>query len=161
MINEATREQIIFVAEQMRERDYLEINALYDSGSRAELAQMIADRYDRNSDVLCWTSNGEPVCIGGALQTRPNAVSLLFFATDEFPRIAVSVTRFIKKLFREYEKSGVHRIEAISLEGYQHAHRWLSILGLRRETGPLINFGKGGETFIQFVRVSDVREISG
>ena len=84
---------------------------------------------------------------------RPNVVSLLFFATDQFPEIALPATRFIKReLFARLKKAGVHRIEAVSMVDHNDTHAWLQTLGLERETEPMIGYGKGGESFIQLHR---------
>jgi hypothetical protein len=82
-------------------------------------------------------------------------VTLAFFATDQFPEIALGLTKFIKdRLFPRYRAEGVHRIECLSMEGYDAAHRWIGVLGLKREA-VLPKFGKGGETFFQFAWVAD------
>ena len=39
-------------------------------------------------------------------------------------------------------------------DGYHELHRWLGIIGLKRE-GALRGFGRNGETFHQFAWVAD------
>ena len=82
----------------------------------------------------------------------------MFFATDDFPKIGRMITRWLKReLFPRYEAAGVHRIQAISLDGYDEIHRWLISLGLEREAGPMRGYGKNGEAFVQFARCCDVK----
>lgn len=157
MIRVATAEQIYDVALNMRERDFQEFigTSVYDT--REELAQDLARRYGGRDDVLCVSIDDEPICIGGTVETWPGVMTLLLFATDEFHRVGLEVTRFVsKRLFPGYEASGIHRIQAISLAGYDEIHDWLRTLGLREEA-TLTRFGKEGQDYVQFARVTDVR----
>lgn len=157
-IETATAEQIYDVALAMRERDFEEISALNFAEDRDELAETLARRYIGSDELMCGSIGGKPICIGGTLLSRPNVVSLLFFATDEFPKIGLGITKFIKKrLFPRLEQAGVRRIEAVSLDGYHEVHAWLNVLGMTEETGPLRNFGKRGEAFRYFSKVTDAR----
>ena len=137
----------------MRERDYQELLATATVNSRAELAHVLAARYGDRADVLVGRANGTPVCIGGTITPWPGVISLLFFATPEFPKIGLTITRWIgKELFPRYFDAGVHRIQAVSLDGYDEVHRWLGALGLEREA-VLPAFGRNGEDFVQFAKV--------
>lgn len=141
------------VALNMRDRDFAEFSALYDTNDRKELAERLARTYSNRRDTLCALHENIPVCVGMFIPTRPNVVTCGFFATDHFPRIALPATRFIKLFLDRLEDHGVHRMEAVSLAGYDEVHRWLRVLGFEQETGPLRNFGRNGETFIQFARI--------
>ena len=153
----ATHDDVFRVAAAMRDRDFAEFRALSPHDDRISMAQALADRYGGRDDVMCGAIDGEPVCIGGTVQFWPGVMSLLFFATDDFPKIGRMITRWLKReLFPRYEAAGVHRIQAISLDGYDEIHRWLISLGLDRETGPLRGYGKNGEAFVQFARCCDV-----
>jgi hypothetical protein len=155
-IERASREEVYQVALHMRERDFEEFSAIAPVDTRPELAALLAERYGGREDVLCGSLGGEPICIGGTIEGRPNVLTLLFFATDDFPKIGVSITRFIRnQLFPRYFVAGAHRIEAVSLAGYDHVHQWLRVIGLRPETGPMSGYGKRGEAFIQFSKVKD------
>lgn len=153
-IKAATAEDIRTVALAMRARDFEELTALSPVDTRKDLADLLVSRYAGRDDILCGSKARQPICIGGTIEGRPNVISLLFFATDDFPRIALPITRFIRNnLFPRYFEAGVHRIEAASMEGYDAAHHWLGTLGLTPETGPMAGFGKRGEAFIQFAKV--------
>lgn len=158
-INKATPEAVRHVALNMRKRDFTEFSAVSFAEERADLAEIMAARYGNSEEVhVGITDDGEPVCVGGTIIARPNVVTLLFFATDRFPEIALPITRYIKKqLLPRLVEAGVHRIEAVSMSGYTETHAWIETLGLERETGPLYNYGKGGEAFVQFAWSSDVR----
>lgn len=141
----------------MRERDLEEFLALAPVDDGEALAQQLARQYGERNDVLCvFDDRDEPVCIGGTIETRPNVMTLLFFATDEFPRVVRPLTRFIRnELFPRYFAIGVHRIEAVAMAKYVEVHGWLARLGLKQETGTLHAFGKGREDFVQFALVTD------
>jgi len=157
-IEPASREDVHRVALDMRQGDFDEFSAVSFADDRAQLATLLADRYGGRHDVMCGWCAGRPACVGGLVQARPNVVSLLFFATDDFRRIGLGVTRFIvKQLFPRLEAAGVHRFEAVSLAAHNDAHMWLQTLGLRPETGPMLGYGRDGQAFIQFAKVRDVR----
>lgn len=157
-IEKATAADIHSVALSMRERDYAEISALHYATSREQLADVLSAVYGSNEDVLCASIDGQPICIGGCLTFRPKVASLLMFSTDDFPRVGLTVARFIKRqLFPRLEQAGIHRFEAVTLAGYTEIHAWMRTLGMEAETGPLRNFGKNGEAFIYYAKVADVR----
>lgn len=158
-IEPATAEDVQRVAFHMRVGDYDEFSAVSHAQDRQQLAEILAARYGDRHDVLVGLWKGRPVCIGGFIMARPNVITLLFFATDEFHRIGLGITRFIRQnLFPKLERQGVHRFEAVSLATHSEAHKWLLLLGLTAETGPMLGYGKGQEAFIQFSKVRDVRE---
>lgn len=157
-IEQATISDVHSVAERMRERDFEEFSAVAPIDNRVGLANLMAARYGGRPDVMCGSHQDAPVCIGGTVEARPNVISLLFFATDDFPKIALSITRFIRvNLFPKLIASGVHRIEAVSLAGHEQTHDWLRTIGLDKETGPMHGYGKNGEAFIQFAWSANVR----
>lgn len=154
-IDRATVDDVRHVALRMRDRDFAEFSAVATTDDRAELAEQLAWRYGTRDDVLCGSLDGEPICIGGTIEAWPGVITLLFFATPEFPRIGLPITRFVKReLFPRYLRAGVHRIQAVSLAGYHDMHRWLRTIGLEPETGPLPGYGKRREAFVQFALVA-------
>lgn len=146
------------VAAEMRERDREEFAAVLPCGDRASIAAHLRGVYGRRTGVLCARCPaGVPVCIGGAVAVRPGVATLLFYATDAFPGLALSMTRFIRRhYFPSLAATGIHRIECVSLAAYGEMHRWLETLGLRQE-GVFQAYGKGREDFVQYAWVSDVR----
>ncbi len=157
-IEPATAGHVQQVAAFMRAGDYDEFSAVSHAQDRQQLAEILARRYGDRHDVLVGLWNGRPVCIGGFIMARPNVITLLFFATDEFRQIGLGITRFIRQnLFPKLERQGVHRFEAVSLATHSEAHKWLLLLGLTAETGPMLGYGRAGQAFIQFAKVRDVR----
>lgn len=158
-IDVATPDEIRRVALAMRERDFDEMSALTAADTREDLAEFLATVYAGVNDVLCGhDADGEPVCIGGLIQLRPNVASMLFFATDAFPSIGLQITRFVRnELIPRYMDAGVHRIEAASLADYSAVHRWLETLGLAPEGGLMFGYGKRGEAFQNFAKVAYAR----
>ena len=158
-IEPARPEDIYEVAVAMRGRDYEEISCLYPTESRRDLAMALVARYGGRPDILCGFWHNQPVCIGGFIEVRPRVISMMLFATADFPKIGLGITRFTtRQMMPRLEAAGVHRFEAVSLDGYTEVHAWLGVLGLRQETAPLRNFGKNGESFILFSKVIDATD---
>lgn len=150
-IETASPDAVRAVAFKMRERDFAEFSAVSYAETRFELAEVLTARYGDSPDVHVGFEGLDPICVGGSVMARPNVITLLFFATDRFPEIALPATRYIKKqLLPRLIEAGVHRIEAVSMAGHDDAHEWLKTLGLKQETGPMHGYGKNGEAFIQF-----------
>lgn len=144
------------IAERMRAKDVEEFLAVTHASTHEELAESLVARYtDHPHGFVFLHDDDEPVGLVAMIFQRPNVVTLTFFATDRFPEIAISVTRFAtKNLFPKYMEAGVHRIECASIEGYAHAHRWIQMLGMNEE-GRFLGWGKNGETFHQFAMLTD------
>ena len=154
MVEPATVRTVREVAENMRERDRAEFMAVSPFQTHGQLVDEIVERYALHQDAYAFlAADGTPVGIAGLIQHRPNVITLLFFATEQFPEIASDLTRFVvQRLFPVYKARGVHRIECASIEGYGETHRWLGVLGLKEEA-VMPCFGRGGETYIQFAWV--------
>ncbi len=144
-----------YVADHMRADDRAEFSAVSFTETDAALADHLVERYGAGQDVYCFSKDDAPVAVGAMVNGRPNVVTLMFFATDRFAELALPIARFVtRNLFPEYRAAGVHRIEAISMDGYDASHRWIELLGLRRE-GVFRGFGRAGESFHQFAWVAD------
>lgn len=157
MIDGPSAEHVCYVAENMREADIREFLAISHATTADDLASGLVSRFSDHPEVFCFsTDESVPVAVGGMIQARPNVVTMMFFATDDFSSIALPLAKFTKqRLFPRYRKLGVHRIEAISIDGHGEAHRWIEIVGMKREGEPMRGYGKGGETYHQFAWVSD------
>ena len=152
-VDAPSAEDVAFVARYMRRQDFLEFRAVSHADTREEMAESLTQRFGAYPGTLAIYDGSAPVAIGAMLQARPNVATLLFFATPEFPRVALGTTRFIRqRLFPMAKKGGVHRIECVSIDGYTEAHRWIEILGLHQEA-VLPGYGKRGEAFRQFAWV--------
>jgi hypothetical protein len=148
-----TPDNIRFVAERMRERDLAEFSATSYFGDRENAAQYLVDNYAEYPGLECVTlDDGTPVGIGGVIWLRPNVGSMLFFATDDFDKIVVSLTRHAAKNIYAPAKAVAHRIECFSLATYTQMQQWVEVFGLRPEA-TLRQYGKNGEDFIVYAWV--------
>ncbi len=155
-IEEPTEQSVRYVADNIRERDLAEFMAVSSASSEQGLKDGLVARYAAGHDVFVAWLDDEPVAVGAMVQHRPNVVTLMFFATDKFNSIYMPLTRFIRqRLFPLYRNAGVHRIECVSLDGYDAVHRWIEMLGLQREGEPMRGYGRNGETFVQVAWVAD------
>lgn len=155
-IDTPTSEHVRYVADHIRPKDAEEFLAVSFAGTQAELADSLVERYSAHHQAYCFSDDdGTPVAVGAMCEGRPNVITLMFFATERFAKLALPIARFTKhRLFPEYRAAGVHRIECISIAGYEQAHRWIRLCGMQEE-GVFRGFGKGGETFHQFAWVAD------
>ena len=93
-----------------------------------------------------------PVALFGMVQTGPGIGVAHMFGTDELTldharQIADRVRNVATPIMID---RGIHRVEALSLENYHWAHRFLRRAGARVE-GPRAALGKNGENFTCFV----------
>lgn len=154
-IDRATPEDIYSVALNMRERDFEEFTAVNMANTREELAESLSRHYGSLDCMIAVRRGDKAVAVGGALEIRPNVVSLMFMATDDFSKVAIDTTKYIRnQLFPSLINVGIHRIECASLVGYDYTHRWLKMLGMTREIGVMRAFGKNGEDFSMFAKVA-------
>lgn len=152
-IKRATVGDVRAVALAMRATDFSEFRATSYTEDRQYLAHDLSLKYGGRDDVLVGMADDQPVCIGGTIEAWPGVLSLLFFATDDFPLIGRGITRWIRReLFPRYLASGVHRIQAVSHGEHTDAHAWLRSLGLRQEA-VFRGFGRERQDFIQFAKV--------
>lgn len=141
----------------MRDSDFREFSAVSWAKTRQQLTDIMVEIYGNHPGGMCAYAAGNPVAVGAMIEGRPNVMTLMFFATDTLADIALPLTRFIRStVFPRYRDEGAHRIECISIDGYEEAHRWIEILGLKREA-EFPAYGKNGETFHQFSWVRDVK----
>jgi hypothetical protein len=155
ILQAVTPEAAYAVGLQCRPRDRQEFGAATGIRQPDELAQWMGERYGSLDGLLTASDDeGELICVGGAIHVRPGTCALLFYATDSFEEIALSMTRFIKRqYFPQLEAGGYHRIECVTSAAYPEMQKWLEILGMKRE-GLLRAYGAGGEDFVQYARVS-------
>lgn len=89
----------------------------------------------------------EPVVAIGARPIHPGVWSVFMFATDLWPSVALSTTRFVRRvMIPALRSTGAHRAECRSMEGHAQAQRWLERLGARREA-TLEGYGREGQNF--------------
>jgi hypothetical protein len=93
---------------------------------------------------------GRPAAIVGATEMWPGVWCAWLLATDDFPHVALGLTKFVKRGMIPYlVENGAHRCEARSIDGHSQAHRWLRLLGASQEAR-LRRYGRNGEDFLVF-----------
>lgn len=140
---------VAYVCGRMRPDDARELFATRFDDDRDRLAIDVLSRWG----PMYWVAGTErPIAVIGATEQWPGVWQVGMFATDEFPQIGRQLTRWvIQRMIPTIREVGVHRAEAKSIEGHDAAHRWLECLGAVRDPAPLRKFGKGGETFFNYV----------
>lgn len=151
-IDVPTRDDVIEVAQNMRANDREEFRATVAVADGDGLPRTLASVYDGMENTFCAYLDEEPIAIGAVVPTDENTIQIGMFATDEFPRIAFALTKFvIKRLLPGYAAQGFSRVECLSVSTYSEAHRWIETLGLARGE-ELAGYGLNGENFIRFAR---------
>ena len=145
-----------WVVRRMRQRDIQEIYATrWDDDPRRFVEDIMASG---DFGWVAGTDDGLPVAAFGAVPLWNGVWDVWMFATDEWPRVALGVHRFIKKvMIPALEESGCHRAQCRSLATYTWSHRWLESLGAYKES-ELPHFGKEGELFYLYCWTRPVRK---
>lgn len=132
------------VAANMRQKDREEIYATRWTDSPIDLAEDVMQAPGPK-----WTAWADalPIAVCGAAVMWPNVWSVYAFGTDDFRRVALHLTEHIRKvMIPGLVIVGAHRAECRALLTHTEAHRWLELLGARREAD-LPGYGRNGEDF--------------
>jgi len=122
---------VVFIARRMRALDAEEILPLIWSGRPEDLAAMSCSAGWFSTVALY---DGKPVAAYGASLSRPQFYRVWMFATDDWPRVALTVTRDIRqRMMPAILETGAVRADCWSMAGHDVAHRWLEMLGAVRE----------------------------
>jgi hypothetical protein len=135
------------IARSMRAADRREIFACRFREDPDELAaQVLAVA---TCGFVAW-SPAQPVAVVAAVEAWPGFWRVAMFATDQWPRVAASTTRAVRRaMIPALLVAGGRRAECCSDAEHQDAHRWLVRLGFVPEAR-LWSYGKRGEDFILF-----------
>lgn len=135
------------VARNMREWDKREI---YATRWEADPQALARDCMSSGDFAYTFWYEGAPIAAMGLIPMHPGVWNAWMFATDEFPKIGLMVTKFAKRvLFPSLLGQRAHRIFALSMVGHEDAQRWLVSLGAKPEAR-LANYGKGREDFVVY-----------
>ena len=135
---------VVFIARRLRALDAEEILPLIWSNKPEDLAVLAAHA---NGIAKVALVGGVPVAAYGAELQKPLFYSVWMFATDQWPKVALTVTRDIKKrIIPELIDTGAVRADCWSMEGHHVAHRWLESLGAVREAS-VEDYGPTRKTF--------------
>jgi hypothetical protein len=137
-------DDVLTICQNLRTKDRMEIFATrFDSEPEDLLVSTMA-----LTDTSWIAYDGDvPVAVFGIMPIAPNVWSAYAFATDRFPRIALSLTRFIKRgIIPSLLATGAKQVQAMVWTEYHQARKWLSGFGAREEA-VIPNLGKNGEDF--------------
>jgi hypothetical protein len=146
VVEPATFPAAFFVAANLRTEDAREINATREDESPDLLARDVCLR-----SPYAWVVGAEyPIACIGVSRLWPGVWDAWMFATDDFLRIGLPLTRWVRRTMMPLVKAaGAHRVHCRSIEGHTEAHAWLERLGAVRE-GALPGWGKERETFFVY-----------
>lgn len=146
-IEPITELAVVRVALNMRKADEDEIFATRHGYDPLDMARAVAGMATIGF-VACL--DREPVAVVAATPIAPTVMSVGMFATDLWPKVALSTTRFARALIRAAVTEGrIHRAEARSIADHHQAHRWLELLGAVRET-EMPDMGRDRQTFVLY-----------
>lgn len=139
----------------MRNKDFEELSSTMRSSNRQRVATLLMMG---SEDIRCdgWvfcTDDNDPVMVVAWTKFPENhkRVRVGMFATDRFNEINLQVTRFlVKNIARLINENDVIELEAQSMVGHRHAHRWLVFLGFHHHDF-LEKWGHGDRDFIHFL----------
>jgi hypothetical protein len=139
---------VLYVVRNMRAADKEEIYALRWHESPEAVAGEVMARPE-----MTWVAyhDGVPTAVLGGVEVNPGVWRIHCFGTDYWSKIAISLTRFVKKkmlplLFDEFK---ARRLEADSHWSHMEAHRWMEICGAERE-GVRRALGKDGSDYVTY-----------
>jgi hypothetical protein len=147
LLTDASRVALTYICQNLRERDREEVFATrYDESpeSLAEQTLMCGD-----FQWIAWR-DGLPVASIGAYPAWPNVWTVWAFGTDDWPRVALTLTKHVQRfMIPALKNSGAHRAQCFALDTHHDARRWLVALGAKE--GPRLDkFGKNGQTFVLY-----------
>lgn len=148
IVQPLTRAAMAYVAANMRAADAAEILATRWTDDPMEI---VADA--EKLGPLAWAVglDGCPIACVGALEKWPGVWQVWMFATDDFDKIGLRLTRFVRRvIIPAVVAAGGHRAQAFSAESHTVAHKWLEVLGATREGPGSPGFGKNRETFYTY-----------
>lgn len=144
----ATPERVEHIVRNLRAADARELGAQRWDMVPEKLVREVCELYGPYKWVC--ERAGEPIVAIGAVEVHAGVWSAWMFATDNFPSVGFFLTRFVRQsMIPSLIKIGAHRCDARSIDGHDHAHRWLRALGAVEEAR-LLRYGRGGEDFIIF-----------
>jgi hypothetical protein len=134
-----------YVTHRLREDDLREVMATRWTDDPVALTSDIMSNGEFG--WIAGTEDRVPVAAFGAIPVWNGVWEVWLIATEDWPKVALGVTKFIKKtMIPAMREAGVHRAQCRSIEGHETAHRWLEFLGAHRES-TMPKFGRDGETF--------------
>jgi hypothetical protein len=145
-----------YITHRLREADRVECFA----GRFSHPDQLAMDAISSQGFVdICWLG-GVPVAAIGARQSWPGVWSVWAFGTDDWPRVALTLSKHaVRSLRPAMLKLNGHRAECASHVKHHSAHAWLEWMGFKREA-LMRGHGRNGEDFYLYAwRSCDVLQL--
>lgn len=141
---------VLYVARNMRAADRHEIFATRWTDDVDSLAIEVVEKWGPIA-YTGFTDDGTPAAVFGSTALWPGVWAVWMFGTDRFSEIGKRVTRFaLRGILPAMLEAGCHRIEARSAATHTEAHRWMEVMGAKRET-ELRQLGRDKTDFVLFV----------
>lgn len=139
---------VFHVVRNMRAIDRTEIFGIRNHENPFLVTQEVMTRPEMT--WVMWHGDEPAVVLGGVEMWR-GVWSIHCFGTDNWSRLAVPLTRFVKKTMVPLlvDRFNAHRLEADSHEAHTEAHRWMELCGATRE-GVKRGRGKDGSDYHTF-----------
>jgi hypothetical protein len=129
-IARATYAEIVYVARRMRALDAEEIYPHLWHPTPEDLSAYCA----QTKISFVALMDGTPVVAFGANERFPKVWAVWMFATDDWPKVALSVTKFVRRqMLVEIDRYDPVRLDCWSMDGHDTAHQWLEAFGFIRE----------------------------
>lgn len=150
-------EPLTYIVGNMRALDRAEVFATSypmpedsDTSDDGMMVRQSLDAATRRGIGFIAYCGSEPCAVIGLTMMWPGVASVWMYATDNFPKIALELTRWAKTaIYQAMTDANIHRAQCWSLSGHGVAHRWLRHMGATEEcVSP--GYGRGGETFHLF-----------
>jgi len=137
-------DDLIYIASNMREADKKEIFATRWDDNPFELARQGMSPL---ISPFAWIAKlDRPIAAIGAFPVHPGMWNVWMFATDEFSKIGLPFTRWVKREFVPELQRHARRAECRSDASHHFAHRWMEAVGGKKEA-TLSRYGKEGQDF--------------
>lgn len=150
VIQDATPAAVRSVIGRLRAADRQELDAQSYGYNEDEIIRIILG-YAGPFNFCASRDPQRPVALIGALPMWPGVWSVWMLATDDFPLIALSLTRWVRtRMIPALVESGAHRAECRLPAANRGACRWLELVGGRQES-ILKRYGRGQEDFCCYV----------
>ena len=138
-----------YVLIHLRASDAAEAWAVHVHGNPLRLARELV--YSTDLAWYCTCPEGRPAAVLALTSDGGPSLQASVFATDEWPRVVLGMTRFIRQrigpMLLGPAFNAFDRVQADSIAGHTEAHRWMAAIGARPEGRETIN----GHEFIRFV----------
>jgi hypothetical protein len=144
-LRDVTPESILYIAQNLRERDRREVFATMWTDEPEELAQKTLMCGD--FQWVVWKDD-VPVASIGAYPLWPGVWGLWAFGTDRWNEVVRTLTKHIRRfMLPAILNAGAHRGQCHAMVEHVQARRWMKTLGAE-EQAFLPGYGKNGEDFV-------------